>query len=200
MSIRINKNGIILLRHDTAHSCKSAFIKNNTLRYTLHNDWETHVTVKHKKKQNWHYTPGKTYSELARERHSYKYNSRQEEDMAGTQLELPSEGGFTDQHPDNLYPSGVEQEIHSTEINTVNTWATLDHPYIMRQGGANLGEYSNTLEFEEVYMENTEASDFRRPYKTTYGHEENSIEHEQAEPNDNSDHPDDARQGKESIE
>ena len=98
--------------------------------------------------------------------------------MAGTQLELPSEGGFRDQKSDNSYSSGDEQEINSTEIHTVNTWATLDHSYIMGQGGTILGEYNNTLEFEEVYRENTEASDFRRPYKTSYGHEENSIEHE----------------------
>ena len=50
-----------------------------------------------------------------------KYNSRQEEGMADTQLELPSEGGFTDRNPDNSYSSGAEQEINSTEINTVNT-------------------------------------------------------------------------------
>ena len=70
----------------------------------------------------------------------------------------------------------------------------------MRQGGAILEEYTNTLKFEEVYRENTGASDFRKPYKTSYGHKENSIEHEQAKPNDNSDHPNNVRQGEGSIE
>ena len=70
----------------------------------------------------------------------------------------------------------------------------------MRQGGATLGRYNNTLESEEVHRENTEASDFRGPYKTSYGHEENSIEHEQAKPNDSSDHPHITRQGEGSIE
>ena len=114
--------------------------------------------MKHKKRQSWHHTPGKTQSELAGEQHSYKHNSRQEEDMAGTRPELPSEGGFTDQDPDNSYSSGAEQHIDSTEIKTVNTWATLDHPYIMRQGGTALGDYNDTLEFEEVYRENTRSS------------------------------------------
>ena len=170
------------------------------MRYALNNDWETHVNMKHKKKQSWHHTLGKTYSELAGEQHSYEYNSRQEEDMAGTQLELPSEGGFRYQNPDNSYSSSVEQEINSTEINTVNTRATLSHLYIMRQGGATLGEYSNTLESEEVYRENTQASGFRRPYKTSYRPEENSIEHEQAKPNVNSDYPHNTRRGEGSIE
>ena len=70
----------------------------------------------------------------------------------------------------------------------------------MRQGGATLGEYNSALESEETYRENTEASDFRGPCKTSYGHGENSIEHEQAKPNVDSDHPHNTRQGEGSIE
>ena len=98
------------------------------------------------------------------------HNSRQEGDMADTRLELPNEGGFTDQYPDDSYSSGAELQINPIEIKTINPWTTLDHPYIMRQGGATLEEYKNTctLEFEEAYREKTGASDFRKPYKTSY--------------------------------
>ena len=53
MSIRVNEHGIVILNHGAIHSCKSASIKDNTLRYTLHNNWETHVKIRSKKKQSW---------------------------------------------------------------------------------------------------------------------------------------------------
>ena len=73
--------------------------------------------------------------------------------MAGTRLELSSEGGFTEQHSDDSFSSGAEQQINSTEIKRVNTWATLDHPYITRQGEEPPEERDNVRGFGETHGE-----------------------------------------------
>ena len=180
MSIRINKNGVVLLRHGTAHLCKSASIKNNTLRYTLHNDWETHVKIRHKKKQSWH-TPDKTHSELARGQHSYKQNNREEEDTIDTRLELPSGERFTEQDLEGSYSNRAEHGINLTDFSTVNPWAIFDHPHNMGQGGESLEEYDNVSRFGATHREENRNLEFRDSYKTSYGAPEKSFQHSQTE-------------------
>ena len=116
--------------------------------------------MKHKKKQSWHHTQSKAHSELARERHSYKQQSRQEEDTSGTLLWLPSEEGLATPAIGDSYFNRVEHETNSTNFSTVNPWATLDHTHTMGQGGESLEEHYNVGGIGATHRGETVSSDF----------------------------------------
>ena len=153
--------------------------------------------MKHKKKQSWHHTLSKAHSELARERHSHKHNSREAEDIIGTQLESSGKKRFTEQDLGNSCSNRVEHETNSTSFSTANPWATLDHPHTMRQGGESLEEHDNARGFGATHREENGNLEFRDvdSIKTNHAFAEKSFQHKHAKSINNSDHPHNTRQG-----
>ena len=156
--------------------------------------------MKHKKKQSWHHTPSKAHSELARERHSYKQQSRQEEDTSGTLLWLPSEEGLATPAIGDSYFNRVEHETNSTNFSTVNPWATLDHTHTMGQGGESLEEHYNVGGIGATHRGETVSSDFETTDIMGYEQRKNQNRHDHAKTSDSPDHPQTMRQGGTSIE
>jgi hypothetical protein len=83
---------------------------------------------------------------------------------------------------------------NTTGFSTTNPWAILDHPCIMRQGGASREECDEIEGIDGANRGETEDSDFRSSHNTSYASGENSIEHKRVKSSDNYDHSYEARQ------
>ena len=76
----------------------------------------------------------------------------------------------------------------------MNLWAIPDHPSTMKVGGMFPSSHEQLDEFSETHREESEVSDFNRPYKTFIGFDRISNKHNYTELEVNPDHPHTVRQ------
>ena len=174
-------------------------MKNNTLRYKLHNNWETHVKMKYKKKQSW---KSKNIIETE-ETFDHPQSERQGgasleecEDFIG--LEEAGRGGSGNLESGSSHENGYATTGNSNNEKQTKPKGSFDHPHTMRQGGAPLGRCEDFKRLGGAGNRGGRNLESDSSHKINYAVTENSNSEKQTLPRGNSDHPHTRRQGGES--
>ena len=99
------------------------------------------------------------------------------------QYKQPSEFSETHREDNGIsefsrpYKTNYESDRISTRRKYTKLEANTDHPYTMRQGGGFPNSYKQPSNFNETHREESEISEFSKPYKTFIGYGRISTEH-----------------------
>ena len=148
VSVRVNKHDIVILRHGAIHSCKSASVKDNTLRFTLHNNWETHVKITSKEKQSWHCQMIETEGAFDHPQTERQGGASLRECDDLIELEELGRGRSGGLEVSNSHGTDYAITENSNNKKQTELRGSFDHPHNMRQGEAPLGDCEDFIELE----------------------------------------------------